>query len=355
MKPKFITPVSMQVTKEQYEKDLKEPLKELGYTLSNFDNFYDAPIIYNNYNIWAPEICSNGKIGCEKKKRRYFIDYYNPQLFLALATMTEGEELIQGEYLICIKATERYKEKELIRVSRVNEGHETEYIENSFSQRYSRNHFRKATKEEIIEKLSLNQMKRQDFTIGGTQALKEAFIKDGNFKLYGNKSINYKYLASDYYSDDLAGHSTKKEIHFQLPQDWDKAMEYVKDFFKLEFKVGDIIVNKEYPEKYIGAVRKIEGDIVHYSGTDQIKDVRHATPKEIEDYIIAPKLPKINDYNGVIEGDFIIYGNNCAKLPIAWFKEYEGATRTIKALELNSNIKISEEDMKQIYKVISKL
>lgn len=30
-KHKFITPVSMEVTEEQYERDLKIPLKELGY------------------------------------------------------------------------------------------------------------------------------------------------------------------------------------------------------------------------------------------------------------------------------------------------------------------------------------
>jgi hypothetical protein len=79
-------------------------------------------------------------------------------------------------------------------------------------------------------------------------------------------------------------------------------------------------------------------------------DIRHATPEEIEEYN-KPKLPIINGYAGKIEGNLIIYGNDCAKIPIEFFEAKVG-NRYIKSMTLNSNVTIDEEQIDAIRKVL---
>ena len=56
------------------------------------------------------------------------------------------------------------------------------------------------------------------------------------------------------------------------------------------------------------------------------------------------KLPKINNYDGVIDGQFVKYG--CAKLPIEWFKK--SINRHITKLTLSSGVIITEAKMGEI-------
>ena len=49
MNYKFIQPVSMQVTKEQYERDLREPLLKMGYKEKEIVNWDISPILATNY------------------------------------------------------------------------------------------------------------------------------------------------------------------------------------------------------------------------------------------------------------------------------------------------------------------
>lgn len=109
--PKFITPVSMQVTEEQYNQDLKKPLEEMGYkevTVSHIKNNRDCLCTnVNEINNYAEFLNHAYK----HRLKRYAIEEYNPELFLALAAMTEGIEPIVGEYIIGTKDSKRCASK----------------------------------------------------------------------------------------------------------------------------------------------------------------------------------------------------------------------------------------------------
>lgn len=96
--PKFIQPVSMRCTQEQYDKDLKQPLLEMGYQEGDLTRPFDwCDTLYTNYNgcigLLGITSCKNGN-----DLNRHFIDHYNPQLFLALAAMTDSPDGIKGEW-----------------------------------------------------------------------------------------------------------------------------------------------------------------------------------------------------------------------------------------------------------------
>ena len=97
---KFITPVCMKCTKEQYEKDLKQPLEELGYdydlncSMGKFENDLLCCVTHNNKPFYSLVGKHSGFWDMS-----YKIDHYNPELFLALAAMTEGDEPIIGEWV----------------------------------------------------------------------------------------------------------------------------------------------------------------------------------------------------------------------------------------------------------------
>jgi len=95
--PEFKQPVSMQVTQEQFERDLKEPLKALGYKMSPGMHIGTDGCIVNNHGNFSGEV--DWIVVNKYKYNRYFINHYNPLLFLALAAMTEGEDAIIGEYV----------------------------------------------------------------------------------------------------------------------------------------------------------------------------------------------------------------------------------------------------------------
>lgn len=87
----------MKVTQEQYERDLKRPLLEMGYKEDDVDSFEYHPYLCTNLNL-DNSCCSNlAEVG-KLNHNRYFIDHYNPELFLALAAMTDAEYGIRGEY-----------------------------------------------------------------------------------------------------------------------------------------------------------------------------------------------------------------------------------------------------------------
>ena len=96
METKFKQPVSMQVTKEQYERDLREPLLMLGYEEVCFTDL-------DKHNILITS--ENGLVSNSNEKScficgRYFIDHYNPKLFLAIAAMTDSVSPIVREWFV---------------------------------------------------------------------------------------------------------------------------------------------------------------------------------------------------------------------------------------------------------------
>jgi len=149
-----------------------------------------------------------------------------------------------------------------------------------------------------------------------------------------------------------------------------------------EFKVGDFVLLKDNAGGY-GGYDMISKQIVKIleitnieskrkyirfifngeSNTTIVEKIeRHATPEEIKKWKEENeiKLPRINQYDGKVDRDFIIYGNNCAKLKISWFKNIGnvdsflniGENRTIRSIKLNSDVEITIAHIEQIKKFI---
>ena len=101
----FTCPVSMAVTEEQFNADLRQPLEKLGYrTFMTFD----SPHLCNNFN-GTDGLCKMTHFF--KDHNRHFIDHYNPKLFLALASLTTESTETKEEVLARF---EKGVERELI-------------------------------------------------------------------------------------------------------------------------------------------------------------------------------------------------------------------------------------------------
>ena len=78
--------------------------------------------------------------------------------------------------------------------------------------------------------------KMEDFTIEGTEALLDAFIKDSGISVdshSGKHRESFKYLTSSVIVKEKYTFSNSAySKHFVLPQQWDEAMSYVKRYFE---------------------------------------------------------------------------------------------------------------------------
>lgn len=134
---KFITPVSMVVPDKELMLSLHESLLQLGYKKSekNYPS-NDWNLLVTNY--WEHEYKENDLYGVldifsRNDYGRYFIDHYNPELFLVLAGMTDDKEIKVGEW---VRARKSYTDK--MSVFKVTEENYCEY-------------YPKATKEQLIK------------------------------------------------------------------------------------------------------------------------------------------------------------------------------------------------------------
>jgi len=93
----FTQPVSMICSKEQYERDLKGPLLAMGYDERNLSNFISFPLLVTNQGSWKGRL-ANLLVENKDAYNRYFIKEYNPELFLALAGMTDNPNGNIGEW-----------------------------------------------------------------------------------------------------------------------------------------------------------------------------------------------------------------------------------------------------------------
>jgi hypothetical protein len=161
---KFITPVSMQVTKEQYENDLKQPLLDLGYNTG-----WSESLLYKNDNYYI--ICENGNYGFWSHDGidTFFIENYNPQLFLALAAMRDGDNFHVGEYIWIIKkrSTASKKYDGCLKRVRKPSTHSLQIDGDDYG--LHNDECRKATKEELIEYFSREKF----YVVGIDPAMKE--------------------------------------------------------------------------------------------------------------------------------------------------------------------------------------
>lgn len=158
MERKFIYPVAMPCNDDQFEKELKEPLRSLGYKVDA--KFFSRDLISNVWNgTFKIALINQCDAGIDA---RHLISY-NPELFLALAAMSEGPEFWPGEWAVCTwKGSTKLSEGTLFMVSKIDDdrGHARIWWVNEFgneewmylypTKENINPNFRKATAEEII-------------------------------------------------------------------------------------------------------------------------------------------------------------------------------------------------------------
>ena len=156
MATKFIQPVSMRVTQDQYLRDLREPLLRMGYLELGVAEWVAAPVLVTNYANTGFYI-SNTINEYKKRHNRYFIPEYNPEYFLAVAAMTSETFGIIGEWWKCIEDETHYftngklykcveKYNNIFPTYRCNIFTKQGYIESAWHFRY----FTKATLSDLI-------------------------------------------------------------------------------------------------------------------------------------------------------------------------------------------------------------
>lgn len=168
---KFTQPVSMQCSQEQFERDLKEPLEKLGYKqksplILDGEDYLTTNYAYNN------DYFTFLKHNFIKDNGRHFINHYNPQLFIALASMSNEPNGIVGEWF----RSAMYCDS-LLKMKRDNS--------QSFK---SSNGWRKPTKEELIAHFTKKECKEQESTMEKFNILSDINIKLNDL-LYLNKKV----------------------------------------------------------------------------------------------------------------------------------------------------------------------
>ena len=189
MNYKFKNNVAMKVTKEQFNNDLKQPLSEMGFADETWGS-------WNEYNTLLT-MKKSEKFGnyCYPDVSNIIdidIDYYNPQLFLALVAMTNEEKGNIGEYWYFFgEKAELFKKGELYKQSKPEINNlfallDDNDTQNGFCGKNLQN-FRKATVEEIMKKFN----KKVCFKSDGTKKTGIEIIEELE-KLGGKNKQNYK-------------------------------------------------------------------------------------------------------------------------------------------------------------------
>jgi len=291
----FITPVSMKCTQQQYERDLKDSLLKMGYKEQNITYWSEYPYLCTN---WGSNHNGIGN-GYEYSNfvnahNRYYIEEYNPQLFLALAAMTDDEEAIVGEYIIA-KDTKRHIPKTPERVESIDNGF---YKTKSNANNWETEYYRKATKEEIINHFTKKQNTMENrfpFKLSEENAKRIINIACTSWKckladLWSRNLLltGYVSIEEDFY----------KEMRKACTEPQNELFDEIFGKDEPQYKVGDCVITQGYSDNYDGKVlqiTKISKDVYAYfnvlgeekehkdSNFDiNIHILRKATPEEIE-------------------------------------------------------------------------
>jgi hypothetical protein len=171
---------------------------------------------------------------------------------------------------------------------------------------------------------------KQPFTIEGSVPLKKALLEETGIELYSEKSLNDTYLTPCHYSQHLCSIGVKESIHYQLPQQWDEAVEAVKGFFtKEKFEKGKWYYGKWHETEWLyrynhmenqGAFNKffyterVSGGIyIYFKKTDYIANaniincLQPATKEQIQEM-----LGKVAESKGFVKGVKVrsLFANN---------------------------------------------
>jgi hypothetical protein len=162
---------------------------------------------------------------------------------------------------------------------------------------------------------------KQPFTIGGSVALKKALLEEAGLTPCSNDTVKHGYLIIETDTIKMAGRAfAKKDVHYHLPEEYDEALQAVKDFFAEEptfekgkwyyavvsryeflFKVKDITDRIfELSEKIMyhpktGAAYTTDDYVVKYS--EVYKNSQPATKEQIH-----KMLTKVAEQKGLVKG-----------------------------------------------------
>ena len=162
----FTQKISMDCTKEQYEKYLKEELMKMGYK----EDWLFCWNRQENQFIKVDEK-SVGTVHKDNiREDRTYLGSFNAPLFLALAAMTDKAEGNYGEYVIGLRSGRFYKMDE----------------EDKLSPEYTL--IRKATKEEIMEKFGNEELMWKSYS-NTTKNLEEIYTAIELLKSKGYKIL----------------------------------------------------------------------------------------------------------------------------------------------------------------------
>ena len=193
----FAQPVAMRVTHKQWKRDLKKPLNALGYNWGSFNTPKEDlkggyPILHTNY------FGKNRQIGgCNSlSDGTYLIDHYNPELFLAIAGMTEGDDWVVGDWLIT--------QNMILVPDNNNILFQCESLDaSSFEDNQAENgchNYRKATLEELVAHFTDNPIETREFDLeANDNEVKIQFHKDGKvvtevIREEGNTIVNVRII-----------------------------------------------------------------------------------------------------------------------------------------------------------------
>jgi hypothetical protein len=160
-------------------------------------------------------------------------------------------------------------------------------------------------------------MTKQPFTIEGSVALKKALLEETGIPLNCEEALNFPYLTVHKQGRELEATSDKSYTHYQLPQDWGKAVAAVKDFFAEErFEKGkwyyaeldneSYLVRYSHYEKdramYVTEhIHRCKDEVAYYKGdTLYIKIIDCLQPATTDQ--IQFMLRKVVEQKGFIEG-----------------------------------------------------
>ena len=83
---KFIQPVAMICTEEEYERDLRIPLLKMGYKEKCIGDWKSCPLLVTNY-MKEAGLLSNTPASNAENHKRLLVDGYDPKMFLYLASI----------------------------------------------------------------------------------------------------------------------------------------------------------------------------------------------------------------------------------------------------------------------------
>ena len=274
---KFLQPVSMSLNYDDFIADnLKQDLINLGYKFQDFNA--NERVLFTNYGTNS-NIISSGYDSHKTANDRYYINKYNPQLFLAIAAMTEGEEWIIGEYLVYIHENDViFKVKEL-KYADWKLGRAANSVTN-------RTLYRKATLNELVGYFSM----KKDEEILGYKLIKPEYeenaadLGQGDLKLGLSR---FDYEESSYY-----------KLGYLSLKGWSETIEnlnkagvlaiWFKPVYKEKYKADDFIRYGDNVYKVI----KVENDRIYYREDEYSwlgieEDIKIATEEEIEELLVT--------------------------------------------------------------------